>query len=316
MLKVITAITLFVGVITFNSAVYIIPESHQVIITEFGKPIGEAKNEAGLYFKKPFVQRAIYVEKRILSWDGYPNQIPTKDKKYIKVDTTARWQIVDPLKFIQTVKNEQGAYSRLDTILDGATRNIISSNNLVEAVRNSNKIIEVIDQKREKAKTTTAVDTDIISDVDKIKKGREELSVNIKEKATSELLEFGIKLVDVQLKRISYEESVEQKVYERMISERNRIAEKIRSIGKGESKKIEGKLKKDLKKIESEAYKTIKEIQGHADATVLELYAKAYSKDQEFYEFMRSMEDYREVFDDKKELIISPNSKYFKYLQN
>lgn len=316
MLKVITAITLFVGVITFNSAVYIIPESHQVIITEFGKPIGEAKNEAGLYFKKPFVQRAIYVEKRILSWDGYPNQIPTKDKKYIKVDTTARWQIVDPLKFIQTVKNEKGAYSRLDTILDGATRNIISSNNLVEAVRNSNKIIEVIDQKREKAKTTTAVDTDIISDVDKIKKGREELSVNIKEKATSELLEFGIKLVDVQLKRISYEESVEQKVYERMISERNRIAEKIRSIGKGESKKIEGKLKKDLKKIESEAYKTIKEIQGHADATVLELYAKAYSKDQEFYEFMRSMEDYREVFDDKKELIISPNSKYFKYLQN
>lgn len=316
MLKVITAITLFVGVITFNSAVYIIPESHQVIITEFGKPIGEAKNEAGLYFKKPFIQRAIYVEKRILSWDGYPNQIPTKDKKYIKVDTTARWQIVDPLKFIQTVKNEKGAYSRLDTILDGATRNIISSNNLVEAVRNSNKIIEVIDQKREKAKTTTAVDTDIISDVDKIKKGREELSVNIKEKATSELLEFGIKLVDVQLKRISYEESVEQKVYERMISERNRIAEKIRSIGKGESKKIEGKLKKDLKKIESEAYKTIKEIQGHADATVLELYAKAYSKDQEFYEFMRSMEDYREVFDDKKELIISPNSKYFKYLQN
>ena len=315
MKSVLLAIFLVTVAVVLNSSLYTVPEASQVVITQFGKPIGDPVTEPGLHMKKPFIHEAIYVDKRILSWDGQPNEIPTKDKTYIKVDTTARWKVVDALKFIQTVKDEQGAYSRLDSILDSATRNVISANNLVESVRNSNKILDVIEKKKQEQSKSTNVDNDVLSDVEKIKRGRERLSIDIKEKATKELFEFGIELVDVQLKRISYEKSVERKVYERMISERTRIAEKIRSIGKGESAKINGKRKKDLKKIESEAYRKIKEIKGEAEAKAVEIYAKTFEKDPEFYSFMKSLEGYEEVFDANKEFILSPNHKYFKYMK-
>ena len=314
MKKIILGVLVLVGAILLNSSIYTIPEYSQVVITQFGKPIGNPVTEPGLHFKKPFVHDVRYVDKRILSWDGSPNQIPTKDKKYIFVDTTARWRVVDALKFIQTVRNEQGAYSRLDSILDSATRTVISANNLVESVRNSNNILATIEEKKKQQSKTEMIDDDVLSDVEKINKGREKLSVEIKTEATSELLEFGIALVDVQLKRISYIERVEQKVYERMISERQRIASKIRSIGKGESNKIRGKMKKEQKEIESEAYKKIQEIKGEGEARALEIYAEAFSQDPEFYAFMKSLEGYKEVFDNKKELILSPNSEYFKYI--
>ena len=301
------------------SSVFIVTEGRQAIVTQFGKPIGEPITDAGLHFKKPFIQDIRFVDKRILSWDGFPNQIPTKDKKYIKVDTTARWRIVDALKFIQTVQNEQGAKTRLDTILDGHTRDIISSHNLVEAVRNSNDILNSIEEqkasiKKLKDQGVFILEDEISGEVEHIKKGREQLSQMIVSKADKELGELGIKLIDVQLRRISYEKSVEKKVYERMISERKRIAQKIRSIGKGEKAEIEGRLTRDLQKIESEAYRQAESIRGQADGKAAAIYAKALKVNPGFYDFIRSMEAYKKSIKNKK-FILSSDSEFFKYLK-
>ncbi len=254
----------FAAFVVINAATYIIPEGRQVVITQFGKPVKSVR-EPGLQLKLPFIQEVRMIDLRVLSWDGFPNQIPTKDKKYIEVDTTARWKIVDPLKFIQTVQNERGARSRLDAILDGITRDVISNNNLVEAVRNSNELLETIEKrkvelKKRNAENKTEVQEEITGEIEKINIGREQLSQLIAESARTELLPLGIDLIDVQLKRISYEDSVQQKVYGRMISERERIAEKIRSYGKGEQAKIEGKTEKDLQLIQSNSYRKVQKI--------------------------------------------------------
>lgn len=313
-------VILFLAFISLNSSFYILTEGRQAIVTEFGKPIGQPKTEAGMHFKVPFIQDVRYVDKRILSWDGYPNQIPTKDKKYIKVDTTARWKIVDALKFIQTVQNEQGAKARLDTILDGHTRDIISSHNLVEAVRNSNAIVKNLEDRKaaiiqRKKLGESILEEEVSGDIDQIKVGREKLSQMIVEKAQLECNALGIELIDVQLRRISYENSVEKKVYERMISERQRIAQKIRSIGKGEKAEIEGRLTKDLQKIESEAYRKAEVIRGKAQAKATAIYAEALRQDPKFYDFIKSMEAYKKSIKPGSKFIISSDSEFLKFLK-
>lgn len=308
------------GLMSLWSGMYIVTEGRQAIITQLGKPVGEPINEAGLYFKIPFIQETKFVDKRILTWDGLPNQVTAKDKKFINVDTTARWRIVDTLKFIQTVQNEAGAKSKLDSILDGATRDVISSQNLVEAVRNSNSIIEKIEEKkaeieRKKKAGEPIVEEEVSGEIAQIDVGREQLSQMILKKAKDDLANLGIELIDVQLRRISYEQSVEKKVYERMISERQRIAEKIRSIGKGEKAKIEGRINKELKQIESQAYKTAEIIKGKADAKAAAIYSKSLNKNRKFYDFIRSMEAYKKSLSEDTKLILSSEAEFFKYLR-
>lgn len=311
---------LVVGIIVFSvvlkTSIYIVTEGQQVIITQFGRPVKEPISKAGFYFKLPFLQEVRYVDKRILSWDGFPNQIPTKDKKYIKVDTTARWKVVDVLKFIQTVQNERGAKARLDTIIDSTTRDVISNQNLVEAVRNSNLILDKTKEKEKKyAKNKNVLEEEITGEIEEIFLGREQLSSKIVILATKELSKFGIELIDVQLRRISYEKSVEQKVYERMISERQRIAQKIRSIGLGEKRKIEGRIARDLEKIQSEAYKKAQIVKGRAEAISTEIFGRAIRRGPRFFDFMRTMEAYENSLKDKSRWILSSDSQFLKYFK-
>ena len=319
--KVLGIIILVAGLIVVKSSIYTVSEGKQVIITQFGKPIGMPVTTAGVHFKKPFIQEARYVDKRILEWDGYPNQIPTKDKKYIAVDTTARWKIVDALKFIQTVQSERGAKARLDAVLDASTRDVISNHNLVEAVRTSNNILDTLKQKKEDQDKRMAeggelIEEEVTGEIAPIKTGRETLSLKIAEAASSELSEFGIELIDVQLRRISYEASVEKKVYERMISERQRIAQKIKSIGLGERSKIEGRISRDLRTIQSLAYRKAQEVRGKADATAANISAKAFSQNPKFYEFIRTMEAYTKSLKDDTNFLLSADSDFLKYLRN
>jgi membrane protease subunit HflC len=317
---IIFAIVVFVGIIIVKNSVYVLNPGQQAIITQFGKPIGLPKTKAGFGYKTPFVQKVRYVDKRILNWDGIPKQVTTKDKKFIKVDTTARWRITNALTFLQTVQGERGAQFKIGAILDSATKNVISRHNLVEAVRNSNLIELKIKEKRieiakKRAKGESFIEDELSGDVERIKVGRENLSILIAKDASKGLEKFGIELIDVQLKRISYDKSVEKKVYERMISERKKIAEKIRSIGQGERAKIEGRLLKDLQKIESEAYRKAQEIRGYAEAKSIAIYASALKKGEDFYEFTRSMEAYERTFSNKSKFLLSSDSKFLKFLK-
>lgn len=305
------ALAAFAALILLNNAVYIVAEWEQAVITQFGRPVGKPVVSAGMHFKLPFIQRVRRFEKRILNWDGYPNQIPTKDKKYIMVDTTARWRITDPLLFLQTVQTEAGARLRLDGILDAATRDTISSHNLVEAVRNSNKIIDDLKAAAKAGKGATPGDEDeVVGEIDAVSVGRESLSGMIIERGKAGLKEFGIELIDVQLRHISYESSVEAKVYERMISERQRIAQKIRSVGLGEQSKIQGKISKDLQKIDSEAYREAQQIQGDADAKAIRIYAQAMGSDPSFYEFVRTLEAYKKALPPGTKMILSTDNRF------
>lgn len=309
-----------IGFIASKSTFYVLKEGRQAIITRFGKPIGEPVTKAGLHYKKPFLEEVRFVDKRILSWDGFPNQIPTKDKKYIKVDTTARWRVVDALKFIQTVRNEDGAKARLDTVLDSITRDVISKESLVEAVRNTNGIIKKIQDRRDhitklKAEGKTNFEDEVTVDIEPILTGRENLSMSIAKKADVELRAFGIQIIDVQFRRISYEKSVEIKVYERMISERTRIAQKIRSIGQGEKAKIEGRRIKELRKIRSEAYKASQIIRGKAEAKATAIYAKSLSQGPKFYSFTRSLEAYRKSLRSNSRYLLSSDSEFLRFLK-
>lgn len=299
--------------IAFFSSGFILPEGRQAVITQFGKPVRSVR-DAGLHFKSPFIQDVRMIDLRILNWDGNPNQIPTKDKKYIEVDTTARWKIVDPLKFIQTVQNENGARSRLDAILDGITRDVISSHNLVEAVRNSNTIIETI-EKRKQQQDSEVDQEEFTGEIELVGIGREKLSQLIVEPARKELEPLGIELIDVQLRRISYERSVQQKVYARMISERERIAGKIRSYGKGEKAKIEGKTQKDLNEIQSQSYRKVQAIHGDAEGKAIAIYAQALNQDPDFYRFSRSLEAYDKALPEETKLLLSSKSKFWQVLK-
>ena len=322
----ITSLVLLVSFVVYLG-VFIIREGEQALITQFGKIVGEPINKAGLYWKIPLMQDVRIFDKRILSWDGDPNQIPTKDKKYIIVDTTARWRITEPVLFAQTVQNESGVRARLDGILDGVTRDIISRHNLVEAVRNTNTLLDRINAKKALAATQTSenkpddvqeiieVEEEISGEIESIQVGREKLSDAILERARPELKSLGIDLIDVQLRRIAYEESVENKVFSRMISERQRIAEKIRSLGKAEEARIKGKMNRDLREIESNAYRKSEEIRGRADAEAMAIYAEALGKNPQYYSFLRTMDAYKKAFAQKGELLLSTNSDFLAYLK-
>jgi membrane protease subunit HflC len=300
---------LILVVIAFSSGlVYIIDETKQVVITQFGKPIGNPIIRAGLHFKMPFIQRAHYFEKRLLVWDGDPNQIPTKDKKYIWVDTTARWKIVDALKFLQSVGNEMNAHSRLDDIINSATRDAVTSHLLVEAVRNSNRILESEIKGEDVIVTEEALE--------RIEFGRQKITRAILDKAKVLAPQYGIEIIDVRIKRVNYVEDVREKVYDRMIAERKRAAEQYRSEGSGKSAEIEGQMGKELKLITSEAYRQAQIITGKADAQAVKIYAQAYSQDQDFYTFLKTLETYRETIDENSTIILTTDSDYYGYLKN
>jgi membrane protease subunit HflC len=305
-----------VVLILVMGAGYTIKEGEQVVITLFGKPVRMVK-EAGIHWKWPLIEKVREIDLRMLNWDGFPNQIPTRDKKYITVDTTARWRIMDPQKFIQSVQSQQGAQSRLDAILDATTRDIISSHNLVEAVRNSNAIFDVIQKRAEgKDPSTTFMEEEVIGDIERVEIGRENLAKMILERASKELLPIGIELIDVQIRRIMYEASVQKKVYARMVSERERIAEKIRSIGKGEQAKIEGKTSREVQELQSLAYRTSQKLKGDAEAKSIAIYAGVLNQDPSFYEFTRKLEAYRASIKSDTRVIMGSGSKFFDVMTN
>jgi len=289
-----------------SGTVYIINERQQVVITQFGKPIGEPITSSGLHFKAPFIQVAHYFEKRLLDWDGDPNQIPTRDKKYIWVDTTARWKIVDALKFLQSVGSEMAAQGRLDDIINSATRDVVTGHLLVEAIRDSNRILESNPEGEDVIVTDEALE--------RIEVGRKMLEGLILEKAKVLAPQYGIEIVDVRIKRVNYVDAVRNKVYDRMIAERKRAAEKYRSEGQGKSAEIEGQVAKELKVITSEAYRQAQVITGKADAEAIAIYAGAYSQNPDFYSFMKTLETYKDTIDEKSTIILTTDSDYYKYI--
>lgn len=300
-------IPLIIVLIGFYSAAYVVDETEQVVITQFGEAIGSPKTEPGLYFKIPIIQQANYFPKNLLAWDGDPGQIPTLDKTFIWVDTFARWKIVDPLTFFQTVSNVLGAQARLDDILDAAVRNFITSYPLIETVRWSNRKLDT---------SPVMIGGDMEkSPLGKVSMGREKITEGILKQAKPKVAKYGIQIVDLKIKRLNYVEQVQESVYSRMIAERKQIAEKFRSEGKGEVRKIEGDRDKDLKQITSEAYRTAQEIKGKADADATRIFAEAYNKDPEFYSFLKTLDTYEKTLDKNSTLVLSTKSDFFKYLK-
>lgn len=293
-----------------SGSAYIVTETQQVVLTQFGMPIGSAVDKAGLYFKVPFIQNVNYFEKRLLEWDGDPNQIPTRDKKYIWVDTTARWRIVDPLKFFQSVGNEWGAYARIDDIINSATRDIVTGNALVEVIRDTNRIL---DTKPDEEIGEVAISEEAL---ERIYSGREKLEENILSRAVVIAPQYGIEIVDVRVKRLNYVDEVRKRVYDRMISERKRAAEKYRSEGRGRSADIQGQMERELKSITSGAYRTAQDILGEADAKATAVYAGAYGRDPDFYSFLKTLETYGETVDSATTLILSTDADYYRYLKD
>ena len=288
-------------------AVYIVTETNQVIITQFGEPIGGATTKPGVHFKMPFIQKTNYFEKRWLEWDSDPTQIPTRDKKYIWVETYCRWRISDPLVYFQRVGDERGAQSRLDDIVDGVTRNQIAKYDLIEIVRSSNRAFEI-------SEDASALDISAVTT--KIETGREKISHAILVEAESITPQFGVEIRDVRIKRVNYVDEVQRKVFDRMIAERQRIASKYRSEGDGKSAEIRGQKERELKKIQSEAYRKAQEIKGKADAESTKVYAQAYSLDPEFYQFMKSLDSYRTSLTKETYMFMSTDSEFLKYLKD
>jgi len=303
---ILISVLIIVVLIGLNSSVFIVQEKDQVVITQFGKPVGEAITEPGMYLKLPLIQDANYFEKRYMEWNGDPNQVPTKDKKFIFVDTYARWQITDPLQFFKRLTNERNAQSRIDDILDGETRNFIANNDIEEAVRSSNRVPE-------------SSDTGIIGDsLAKIYVGRDSIQNMILASANKQATQLGIKILDFRFKRINYVQEVQKQVYERMKSERFRIADKFRSEGQGEASRINGEKERELKNIQSLAFRDAEIIKGKADATAASIYAEAYNKSsqsRDLYSFLKSMETFEKTFDDKTSIFISTDSELYKYLK-
>jgi membrane protease subunit HflC len=299
-------------VFLLGGGLYTLSETDQAIVTQFGRPVGEPIAEAGIHFKVPFIQKATRIEKRFLEWDGPPNEMPTKDKTYIIVDSFARWRIADPKQFYLRLRDERSAQSRLDDILGSETRNSIAKHELIEVIRTT---------KDRKPATDTSLGelSESIGTLYPITAGREKLEQEILENAEGKLKDFGIELLDVRFKRINYNTSVQSRIFSRMISERKQIAERFRSEGAGEALKILGKKERDLLEIESEAYKTVQEIRGVADAKATEIYASAFNQNEksiEFYEFSKTMETYPDMLDKDSMLILTTASDIFKFLKN
>ena len=291
--------------ILLNQLLYTVSETEQVILTQFGEPVGEPVVTPGLHVKIPFIQRPNYFEKRFLEWDGSPNQVPTRDKRFIWVDTYARWRITDPLLFFQRLRDERGAQSRLDDILDGETRNAVARHDLIELVRSTNRDPE--DVPIESEEEAVILET--------IERGRQEITRSILETASGRTADLGIELLDLRLKRINYVEEVQQDVFARMIAERQRIAEQFRSEGQGESARIDGERERELAQIQSEAYRQAEELRGVADAEATRVYADSYSRDAGFYAFTKSLETYEQTMDPNTYFILGTDSELLQYLE-
>jgi len=296
--------------IALYSGLYTLEEGLQAIVVQFGRPVGEPVTQAGLHMKLPFVQEVRRFEKRLLVWDGDPNQVPTKGREFIWVDTTARWRIADAKKFLENVASEEGAQSRLNDILDSVVRDQVSSSELVELVRSASWEVpegdvlkEVPKEREEELKREIA-------------RGREEITRTILTEAQKIIPQYGIELVDVRIKRLDYVESVREKVYERMISERKRIAAQFRSEGEGRSAEILGTMEKELRQIRSTAYRRVQEVQGQADAEATQIYGHAFNKDPEFYAFLRTLESYKEKTNMNSVLILTTESDFYQYIKN
>jgi membrane protease subunit HflC len=295
----------------------VVDETEQVAVTQFNKVVGDPITEPGLKFRIPFIQRPNYFLRNIQEWDGEPGQIPTLDKTYIWVDSFARWRIVDPIAFFETVTDRMLALTRLDDIINPAIRNAVTSNHLIETVRNSNREMTTLEEDIDVGDVEVNMGDEIIDpSAYVIQTGREKLSREILRAAQPKLEKFGIELIDVKIKRVNYVQKVRDSVYARMVAERNQVAEKIRSQGRGEAFRIEGDKEKDLKLIQSEAYRTAQEIKGKADAEATKIFADAFNKDPEYYSFTKSLEVYQMSLDKKSKVVLSTDSELFRYLKN
>jgi membrane protease subunit HflC len=289
-----------------GGALFIVDETQQVVITQFGQPRDAAITAPGLHFKLPLIQKANYFDKRFMEWDGAPNQLPTKDKRFVFVDGYARWRITDPLKFFQRLRDERGAQSRLDDILDGEARNTIASHNLIEGVRSSN---------REFVQSEVGAESVADQTHELVELGRERLEQEVLANASARTSDLGIEILDFRFKRINYVEEVRQRVYDRMISERKRIAEQFRSEGAGEAARISGQKERELKQITSEAYRRAQEIRGKADAEAADIFAAAYNRDPDFYRFMKTMEVLKTGLDAETVLVLGTDGDLLRYVE-
>ena len=305
----------FLGIVAFvlMNAVYTVNEVEQIIVTQFGKPVGEPVTTAGLKMKIPFIQDVNPIDKRVLEWDGAPSDMPTKDKLYISVDLFARWRIVDPLQYFLRMRDERSAQSRLDDILGSETRNAVAKHELIEIIRTTKDRVPLRDSMVPSAQQEVKMRSLV-----PIQKGRKLVEDEIFSAAAEKVQVFGIELLDIRFKRINYNQSVRPKIYDRMISERRQIAERFLSEGNGEAARIRGNRVRDLNKIQSEAYRQVEEIRGVADAKATEIYARAYNQSPEsvdFYEFTRTMQSYKDIIADNSTLILSTDSDLFKFLK-
>lgn len=304
---IIVALVLIV-LLCVSGTIYTVREDKQVILTQFGAPIGDPITDAGLHFKLPFIVKVNELEKRVLSWDGESAQMPTRDKTYIQVDTFARWEISKPLLYFKTLRDERSALSRLDDILGSETRNAVAKHDLLEVVRST----------KDRKPARTDLQTENEADFEPIKIGRRTIEKNVYEIAKTKLEDIGINLLDLRFKRINYNKSVAPQIYEQMISERQQIAERFRSEGAGEAARTMGKMEREVKRIESEAYLKIQAILGEADAESTRIYAEAYGGTPEreaFYEFVKTLEAYDKILDEKTTVILSTDSELFKLLK-
>ncbi len=301
------AVLLLVLLLGISGTLYIVDETKQVIITQFGKPVGDPETTPGLKLKIPLIQKAQYFEKRFLEWDGDSNQLPTKDKRFIFVDTYARWRISDPLQFFKRLRDERSAQSRLDDILDGETRNTVARHTLIEVVRSSNREFVTVEELGDSPEEQVIL---------KIEFGRGEMEAEVLAAAAQRVSDLGIELLDFRFKRINYVPEVRREVYSRMVSERQRIAEQFRSEGAGESARISGEKDRELKTIGSEAYRQAQEIKGKADAEAADVYAKAYSRDAEFYRFLKTMDVSKQVLDPETVLLLGTDGDLLRYLES
>lgn len=290
------------------SGTFVLDETQQAIVTQFGKLVGKPRTQPGLHFKVPLIQKVQFFDKRYLEWDGDPNQVPTKDKKFIFVDSYARWQITNPLQFFIRLRDERSGQSRLDDILDGETRNAIASHELLDIVRSTNRKPEVAEDALQELEHLAAISV-----------GRDRIEAIILRRANARTADLGIRILDFRFKRMNYVDEVRNRVYERMKSERNRIADQFRSEGQGEARRIEGNKERDLAQIQSEATREAEKIRGRADAQASTIYAAAYNKTtqtRDLYHFLRSMETLEKSFDEKTSIILSTDSELYRYLKN
>ena len=305
LLRFIALAILTAAAVTIWDGFFILPEGQQAVITQFGAPVGKSLTEAGLKIKTPFIQQVQYFDKRILTWNGDPNQIPTNDKTFIYMENTARWRIADPLRFLQAVGSEKRAMTLLDDILDGTVRDLVNKNNLIEIIRSSDWSPDFM------AAVVESRDMVVPPKV-----GRDKISQLVLDDAAKITPQYGIELMDVMFKRVNYIESVRLKVYDRMISERKRIAAEKRSTGEGRKAEILGRVDRELQEITSAAQREATEIRGKADAEAARIYGQAYSNHAEFYAFQKSLESYRNIITKNTSLVLSADSNLFRYLEN